>query len=102
MQSVLHLPATDESVRLPMEGENRKDLTKAPILAGLVGAAAVIFGVVTVLKKLPTSKEREGFSAEQRHLLRTVIARGEKRKWNLSYDEFFIFKLLPGLKAIAR
>ena len=102
MQSVLHLPATDEPVRLPMEGENKKDLTKAPILAGLVGVAAVVLGVVTVLKKMPTSKGPEGLSAEQRHLLRTVIARGERRKWNLSYDEFFIFKLLPGLKAIAR
>jgi hypothetical protein len=102
VQSVVHLPTTDEPVRFTMEGENRKELTKTPILAGLVGAAAVVLGVMTILKKLPGSKEPGGLSAEQRHLLKTVIARGEKRKWNLSYDEFFIFKLLPGLKAIVR
>jgi len=92
----------DEAVPSPTKGENKKDLTMPPILTGLVGVAAVVCGVVAILKKLPASKEPEVQSPEQRALLRTIISRGEKRRWNLSYDEFFIFKLLPALKTIAR
>ena len=38
---------------------------------------------------------------QPRGLLMKVIARGEENRWDFSFDEDFIFKLLPALKAIA-
>lgn len=37
---------------------------------------------------------------EQRGLLMKVIARGEEKRWDFSFDEDFMFKLLPALKAV--
>jgi len=77
-----------------------KEVTR-PLLAGLVGAAAMTVAVVAVSKTLPPPRRRKPLTltSEQQALLKEVIARGEDKRWDLSYDEDFIFKILPALKA---
>ena len=78
--------------------------SELPSLPGLVGTAAMMFLGITMYKMLLS--KRKPFSPyyltpKQRRLLIKVIARGEEKRWDFSFDEDFMFKLLPALKAIA-
>lgn len=111
MQNVIPLPVGDQAVpspSLPMENGHKTDLneTKLPILPGLIGAAAAMFSALAMCKILFSVKRKPlptyHLTPEQRDLLKKVIARGEQKSWDFSYDEDFIFRLLPELKAMAR
>jgi CheY-like chemotaxis protein len=88
---------------LPPVHERDSSESELPPLPGLVAAAAMMF--LIAMYKMLLSK-RKPFSPyyltpNQRRLLMKVIARGEEKRWDFSFDEDFMFKLLPALKAIA-
>jgi CheY-like chemotaxis protein len=89
---------------LPPVHERDSSESELPPLPGFVGAAAMMFLGIAMWKMLLS--KRKPFPAyyltpQQRGLLMKVIARGEEKRWDFSFDEDFMFKLLPALKAIA-
>ena len=89
---------------LPPVHERDSSESELPPLPGFVGAAAMMFLGIAMWKMLLS--KRKPFPAyyltpQQRGLLMKVIARGEENRWDFSFDEDFMFKLLPALKAIA-
>jgi hypothetical protein len=81
---------------------SRPDRPTLPIIAGLAGAVMTVAVVATMKRPTPSKRKELAISSEERALLKTIVARGEEKGWNLSYDEHFIFKLWPALKAMAR
>ena len=89
---------------LPPVHERDSSESELPPLPGFVGATAMMFLGIAMWKMLLS--KRKPFPAyyltpQQRGLLMKVIARGEEKRWDFSFDEDFMFKLLPALKAIA-
>jgi hypothetical protein len=85
----------------------RSQLELPQPVVGLVGAAAMTFVGIAMCKRMLVSRKRKSrrrraLTQDQRRLLKTVIARGEEKGWDFSFDEDFIFKLLPALKEITR
>ena len=106
MRDLLSPPVHDHSVN-SATGTGRGQLDLAQPVAGFVGAAAMTFVGIAMCKRMLTAgkrkpRRRRSLTQDQRRLLRTVIARGEEKGWDFSFDEDFIFKLLPALKAITR
>jgi CheY-like chemotaxis protein len=78
--------------------------SELPPLPGLVGAGAMMFLGIAMYKMLLSKRKRFPayyLTPQQRGLLMKIIARGEEKRWDFSYDEDFMFKLLPAFKAIA-
>lgn len=89
-------------LRPPVHDQDSSE-SQLPLLPGFVEAAAMMFLGIAVWKMLPS--KRKSFPAyyltpQQRGLLMKVIARGEEKRWDFSFDEDFMFRLLPALKAI--
>ena len=106
MRDLLSLPVDEQP--LPLRecetGFSESDLPRP--LVGFVGAAIMFLGIAMCKKMLVSGKRKPlrpyDLTPNQRGLLKKVIARGEEKGWDFSYDEDFMFKLLPALKAIAR
>ncbi len=91
MRDLLHPPAHDLD----------SSESELPPLPGLVAAMMFLIAMYKMLlsKRKPFSPYY--LTPNQRRLLMKVIARGEEKRWDFSFDEDFMFKLLPALKAIA-
>ena len=86
---------------LPPVHERDSSESELPALPGLVAAMMFLIAMYKMLlsKRKPFSPYY--LTPNQRRLLMKVIARGEEKRWDFSFDEDFMFKLLPALKAIA-
>ncbi len=106
MESLRRVTTTDEPDEFLIDPDHerrgRPDKPTLPIIAGLAGAVMTVAVVATMKRPSPSKAEELPISVEERALLKTIVARGEEKGWNLSYDEHFIFKLWPALKAMVR
>ncbi len=106
MRELLPPPVHDHSLNA-MTRTGRSELDLPQPVVGFVGAAAMTFVGIAMCKNMLMSgrrrrRLRRSLTLDQRRLLRRVISRGEEKGWDFSFDEDFIFKLLPALKAITR
>lgn len=87
-----------------VDGEN--DLTGGQVCVGLLGATAMIVAGVGVRGMFSRTRRnirrRSHLIPQERSLIRYLVSQGEKRRWDFSYDEDFLFKFVPVLKRMAR
>ena len=107
MPDLLHVPVDNQSLSFNSECKTGFSESEPPRpVVGFVGGAAMMFLGMAVVKMLFSGKRKPlppyYLTPEQHGLLTKVIARGEEKRWDLSYDEYFVFKLLPALKTITR
>lgn len=71
-------------------------LTVAAMVAAGIGVQRILFR--------PRRRRLRPYqmTGEQRRLLADLICRGEERRWDFSYDEDFLFSVLPALKSMVR
>lgn len=86
--------------------DGEKDLTGGQVCLGLLGATAMIVAGVGVRGMFSRTRRniRRGshLIPQERSLIRYLVSQGEKRRWDFSYDEDFLFKFVPVLKRMAR
>ena len=82
------------------------DLTQGQVCLGLLGATAMIVAGVGVRGMFSRTRRNirrsRQLMPQERGLIRYLVSRGEKRRWDFSYDEDFLFKFVPALKRMAR
>ncbi len=65
----------------------------------------IVAGVGVRSMFLPTRRNirhRSHLIPKERGLIRYLVTHGEKRRWDFSYDEEFLFRFVPLLKRMAR
>lgn len=82
------------------------DFTQGQVCLGLLGATAMIVAGVGVRGMFSRTRRNIRRSRrlvpQERGLIRDLVSHGEKRRWDFSYDEDFLFKFVPALKRMAR
>src|SRR5687767_15439285 len=78
------------------------DLTEGQVCLGLLGATAMIVAGGMFSRTRRNMRRRSQLMPEERSLIRYLVSQGEKRRWDFSYDEDFLFKVVPVLKRMAR
>ena len=88
------------------KNDREGDLTQGQVCLGLLGATAMIVAGVGVRGMLSRTRRnfhrRSHLVPKERGLIRYLVSHGEKRRWDFSYDEEFLFKFVPVLKRMAR
>jgi hypothetical protein len=103
------MPVCNQPIPSQIAGKNvdgEGDLTQGQVCLGLLGATAMIVAGVGVRgmfsRTRRTVRRRSQLIPEERGLIRYLVSHGEKRRWDFSYDEDFLFKFVPVLKRMAR
>src|SRR5918994_3740084 len=82
------------------------DFTDGQVCLGLLGATTMIVAGVRVRGMFSRTRRnmrrRSQLIPEERSLIRYLVSQGEKRRWDFSYDEDFLFKFVPVLMRMAR
>ena len=101
---VCNQPIPSEMGAKYADGEG--DFTEGQVCLGLLGATAMIVAGVGVRGMFSRTRRnmrrRSQLMPEERSLIRHLVSQGEKRRWDFSYDEDFLFKFVPVLKRMAR
>lgn len=96
------IPSQIGAKHVDTEGE----LTQGQVCLGLLGATAMIVAGVRVRGMVSRTRRniarRRRLLPQERSLIRFLVSHGEKRRWDFSYDEEFLFKFVPVLKHMAR
>ena len=101
---VCNQPILSEMGAKHADGEG--ELTEGQVCLGLLGATAMIVAGVGVRGMFSRTRRnmrrRRQLMPEERSLIRYLVSQGERRRWDFSYDEDFLFKVVPVLKRMAR
>lgn len=91
---------------LPVSPKRQPEVSQETVCFGLVGAAAIMVAAVGVrgLMHALGRRRRHGrrLAPRERTIIKQLIAHGERKRWDFSYDENFLFNFLPLLKKIVR
>ena len=101
----MQMPVSDEPIPRQVGHRNKRqaELSEREVRLGVLGTTVMIVAGVGVRylvgRKL---RRRKQLTPKERGLIKQLIAHGEMKRWDFSYDEDFIFKFLPVLKTIVR
>jgi hypothetical protein len=86
--------------------DRQGELTQGQVCLGLLGATAMIVAGVGVRGMLFRTRRnlrrRKQLIPRERGVIRYLVSQGERKRWDFSYDEEFLFRFVPVLKRMAR
>ncbi len=104
----MQLPVGERPVpsQVPVsEAERPADVKRQTLCLGMWGAAALILAVVGVggvRRAIKRRRHRHRLAPDEQGIIKQLVAHGERKRWDFSYDETFLFDFLPLLKKLVR